>query len=910
MPRRRWLWVLVGVAIVLGLASTGLATFYTDVLWFREVGYLSVFLKILRAKWGIGFLAAVLFFLVAFFNLEAVVWRRRDLSIIGGLVMPVPVQLPERITRWIVLIAGIVGLLGGLAAYSQWHIILAHFNATLFDIKDPFLGKDVGFYIFNLPFISLIQQHLWVAFLAALVLAGALYFILGDLRFGPRRLITNRRARVHISILAAILFGLKAWGYQISIWNLMYSPRGVAFGASYTDIHAQVPAYKVLILASLVGVAASLFGLVMRNFRWIGFTVAGVVVLSIVVGYGYPTFMQQFTVSPNELAYETPFIEKNIQFTRNAFGLNKINIVEYPAEDSITQVDIDNNPGAIQNLRLWDYRVLKDTFSQVQEIRMYYKFNDVDVDRYVVNDRYRLVMLSPRELDINLLPQDAKTWINLHLKYTHGYGLVMSPASDVTRDGMPAFYFKDVPPKTATDLKIERPEIYFGELTNHYVIVKTKEPEFDYPRTDTEGIEPTFYEGQAGIPIGSIWNRIAFMLRFRHYQILVSGAISRESRILIRRNIVERVRSIAPFFMYDSDPYLVLANGKLYWIIDGYAVSANYPYSQPDAATRVNYIRNSVKAVVDAYNGKVWFYRADDEDPILKTYEKIFPGLIKPMETMPSELKAHIRFPQELFKIQSRMLTTYHMTDPHVYYNKEDYWEIPKELYGRTETTVEPYYLVVTIPGETSPEYVLMTVFTPRGKPNMTAWLAVRCDPEYYGNMILFMLPKDRYVPGPMQVESLFAQNPIISEAMTLWGQVGSQVIRGNLLTIPINGSFLYVEPLYIQAERIKIPELKRVLMYAGGKVVMGNTAEDALSQLLGRTTVTVPEAPAPTEPTDIAGLIARANQLWSEAQERLKAGDWAGYGRAIEELGRVIKEMQKLSSQTPSTGLQGVEAP
>lgn len=720
----------------------------------------------------------------------------------------------------------------------------------------------------------------------------------GDLRFSGRRMLVTRRARIHISILAAILFALRAWHYKISTWNLMYSPRGVAFGASYTDIHAQVPAYKGLIVAAMIGAAFSLLGIVMRNFRWIGYAAVGLVVMSFIAGYAYPEFVQQFTVSPNEIAYEVPFIEKNIQFTRDAFGLSKINIIEYPADDSLAREDIAENLGTINNLRLWDYRVLKDTFSQVQEIRMYYRFNDVDIDRYTVNGDLRQVLLSPRELDVNLLPPDAITWVNLHLKYTHGYGLVMSPSRDVTRDGMPAFYFMDVPPKTTTDLTLGRPELYFGELTNHYVIVNTKEPEFDYPRLDSQAIEPTFYEGNAGIGLNKFLRKLAFMIRFRDYQILVSGALTPDSKMIMNRNIVDRVKTIAPFFLYDQDPYLVLAEGRLYWFIDGYTVSSNYPYSQPDSVLRVNYMRNAVKAVVDAYNGTIAFYGVDETDPILETYRKIFPDLIKPLEEMPLDLRKHIRFPQDLFTVQTRMLTTYHMTDPHVYYNKEDYWEIPKEIYGNQEQVVEPYFIVLALPGETATEYIQITPFTPRGKPNMTAWLAVRCDPDNYGEMLLYRLPKDKHIPGPMQVESLIAQNPGISEAMTLWGQVGSQVIRGNLLTIPMDGSFLYVEPLYIQAEKVKIPELKRVLMYAGGKVVMGTTVEDALNQLLGA----VPEAPPrpETELGDMAGLIDRANELWTEAQAKLGNRDWAGYGGAIDELGRLLRELQRLQTGGP----------
>ncbi len=894
MQAQRWLWILIGVAIAIALASTGIARFYTDVLWFDEVGYSSVFWTIFRARWLVALAGGLVFFVVALANLTAVMWKRRSLNVVGGLIMPVPIQSPERLWRWILVAAIIVGVLGGLSGYSQWHIVLAHLNSTSFGIDDPFFERDVGFYIFDLPFISLLQQHMWVAFIAALVLSGVMYFIFGDLRFTDRRVLVTRRARIHLSIVSAILFGLKAWSYRIDIWNLMYSPRGAAFGASYTDIHAQVPAYKGLIAVALVGVAFSLLGLVIRNFRWIAYAVTGLVVMSFAVGYAYPAFIQQFTVSPNEIAYEEPFIEKNIQFTRDAFGLNNIEIVEYPADDLLAREDILNNPDTVANLRLWDYRVLRDTFSQVQEIRMYYKFNDVDIDRYLVNGNLRQVLLSPRELDVNLLPAEAKTWINLHLKYTHGYGMVMSPSRDVTREGMPAFYFKDVPPKTTTDLSLDRPELYFGELTNHYVVVNTKEPEFDYPRLDSQTIEPTFYQGKAGVNVGRALRKLAFTVRFRDYQIMVSGALTADSRLIMRRNIVDRVKTIAPFFLYDQDPYLVVAEGKLYWIIDGYTVSSNYPYSQPDRILRVNYMRNAVKAVIDAYDGTTTFYRADQNDPVLKTYEKIFSQLIKPMDEMPDALKRHIRFPQDLFTVQTRMLTTYHMTDPQVYYNKEDYWEIPMEIYGNQEIPVEPYYILASLPGETATEYVQMIPFTPRGKPNMTAWLAVRCDPERYGQMLLYTLPKDKHIPGPMQVESLISQNPGISEAMTLWGQVGSQVIRGNLVTIPMDGSFLYVEPLYIQAEKVKIPELKRVIMYSGGQVVMGTSVEDALNKLVGRVTGPPVGETRPEEITGIPGLITKANELWLEAQDRLRSGDWAGYGALMDELGLILKELQK----------------
>ncbi|HOK63829.1 MAG TPA: UPF0182 family protein [Bacillota bacterium] len=897
MTAQNWFWIVVGVAIAVALLAFGISTFYVNVLWFEQLGYSSVFWTMLKAKWLVAIGAGLIFFLIIFVNLRIPMRGRAPLNIVGGVVTPIPAPDSRRI-GWIILIVSIIiGVLGGLSGYANWSIVYKHLNATDFGITDPFLNKEAGFYVFSLPFHEFVEDQLWVAFIIALIFSGFFYYLLGDLRYGERRLTVSRQARTHISILAAVLFGLKVWQYQIRIWNLMYSPRGAAFGASYTDIHAQVPAYKALMVVALAGVVFSLLGLFMRNFRWIGYAVLGLIVMSIAVGTAYPAFVQQFTVSPNEIAYEIPFIEANIKFTRNAFGLDEIKLIDYPADDDLTQEDVLNNMQSIENLRLWDYRVLKDTFSQIQEIRMYYKFHDVDIDRYVVNGKLRQVSLSPRELDIDLLPQEAKTWVNLHLKYTHGYGLVMSPVRDVTKEGMPAFYFMDVPPKTTTDLVLNRPEIYFGELTNHYIIVNTKEPEFDYPRLDAEIIEPTFYEGSAGIPLSGFFRKLAFTLRFTDYQILVSGAITPDSRVIMNRNIISIINTIAPFFQYDSDPYLVLADGKLYWIIDGYTTSRNYPYSQPDTVTGVNYIRNSVKVVIDAYNGQTTFYCADDKDPILQTYEKIFPDLMTPMEEMPPEILKHIRFPEDMFSIQARMFTTYHMTDPRVYYNKEDYWEVPRELYGNQEIVVEPYYLLIALPEKSELEYVLMLPFTPRGKPNMTAWLAARCDPEHYGEMLLYRLPKDKHVPGPMQVESLISQNPSISEAMTLWGQVGSQVIRGNLLILPMDGAFLYVEPLYIQAEKVKIPELKRVIMYASGKVVMANTVEEGLNQLLGLTTKPIPEYEGDVH--DIAGLVKQANQLWLEAQERIRSGDWAGYGELMEELGRVLEELQELQGGT-----------
>lgn len=886
--------MLIALVILVAAGATAIATFYTDLLWFKETNYLFVFTRILSARWIVGIIGAVFFFTVVYANLQAVIWKRRNLLVVGGLIMPEPIDMPRKAGFLLAGVAGVIGIMGGMAAFGQWSVVLSYLNQTPFGIADPFFGKDAAFYVFSLPFIKLLQQHLWLVLLVSLILSAGLYYILGDIRSGFRRLVVERKARVHLSILIALLFAIKAWGYQISIWDLMYSPRGAAFGASYTDIHAQVPAFKALVVIALIGAAVTLAGAFLGNLRWVGLSVAGLIILSFALGYGYPEFMQRFTVSPNELAYEVPYIESNIKFTRHAFGLDKMEPVVFSPETAIDREDIERKQITIDNLRLWDYRVAKDTYRQTQEIRMYYSFYDVDIARYLINGEYKQVLFSPRELDINLLPAEAGTWINRHLKYTHGYGFVMSPVGDVTAEGWPDFYFMDVPPRNKTDLVLTRPEIYFGELTNHYVILKTNEPEFDYPRTG-ETIQPTFYQGETGIPIGNIINRLAFALRFRDYPILVSGAINPDSHIVIYRNIKERVKKIAPFLIYDNDPYMVLAEGRLYWIIDAYTVSGNYPYSQPDDATGINYVRNSVKVVINAYDGTVDFYNFDKSDPIILTYSSIFPGLFKPKEEMPQSLMVHIRYPVDLFKMQSAKLLTYHMTDPYVYYNKEDYWELPVEIYGRDEIRVEPYYILTTLPGQTQAEFMLMTTFTPRGKPNMTAWLAARCNPEQYGQTILFTIPKESMVHGPMQVESIFSQNAEISQSITLWGQSGSQVIRGNLVTIPINGSLLYVEPLYIQAETVKIPELKRVIMFYAGKIAFKETVEDSLNQLFGKPGDRPPGPDDPIDKKDLDSLAEAAVRLWNKAQERIRAGDWAGYGSAIDELGSIIMEMQRL---------------
>ncbi|MGB9847022.1 MAG: UPF0182 family protein, partial [Desulfotomaculales bacterium] len=510
--------------------------------------------------------------------------------------------------------------------------------------------------------------------------------------------------------------------------------------------------------------------------------------LSVALLVIYPSLLQKLVVIPNEMEREKPYIENNIKMTRIAYDLNTVEKKSFPAGKTITAQDLQENEDTVKNIRLWDYRPLQQTYSQLQEMRTYYEFKDVDVDRYTVDGHYRQVMLSARELNVNSLPE-AKTWVNQHLKYTHGYGIAMSPVNEVTSEGLPEFFIKDIPPVTRTNLKVERPEIYFGELTNQYVLVNTRSQEFDYP-VGEENAWST-YQGKSGVQINSLFRRVIFAVAFHDYKLLLAGDVTNESQVLYYRNIVERARKVAPFLLYDGDPYIVLSEGKLYWILDAYTVSNMFPYAEPFQED-LNYIRNAVKVVIDAYTGQVSFYAILPDEPVLKAYEKIFPGLFLPFEKMPADLKNHIRYPEDLFTIQAKKYAVYHMEDYRVFYNKEDKWNLPSELFGAEEQTMEPYYTIVHLPGEERPEFIQIMPFTPQNKKNMIAWLAGRSDGSDYGKLFVYEFPKQELVYGPMQIEARINQDTLISQQITLWDQGGSRVIRGNLLVVPIKDALLY----------------------------------------------------------------------------------------------------------------------
>ncbi|MEW6080569.1 MAG: UPF0182 family protein [Bacillota bacterium] len=894
----RRLTFVIGLGVFLAFAGFSLfADVYVDLQWFRNLGYLTVFQTALASRLLTGLAVALATALFILANL-LVATRTRPVGFRVLQNVVEEVRLPSNITPFIMAIPAVLGILTGIGASGQWMVIRQFLAATPFGLQDPFFGTDIGFYVFSLPFVSLVYQLAFSILVITAMLVG-LYYVLAGAVTWTGRVSMAQAARTHLFLLIAAMLALKAFGYRLAVYNLLYSPRGVAFGASYTDINAQLPALRVLSVIALVAVVLTLLNIRSRGFRWIGTGLAILLVSSVGLGSLYPSFIQQFQVSPDEISKETPYMIENIRHTNLAFGLDRIAERDYPAEVALTLKTLEGAQDTLNNVRLWDPRALKDTFSQLQEIRLYYQFNDVDVGRYNVDGEVRQVFLAAREVNQARIAEAARTWVNLHLKFTHGYGIVMSPASEVSTEGLPVFFIKDIPPRTTGGLVVTRPEVYYGELTGDYVVVNTREPEFDYPLGDSSAL--THYEGQGGVRVGSFLNRLFLAVRVGSYRVLLTQAITPDSRVMLHREITDRTAKIAPFLRYDSDPYLVLGDdGRLFWIIDAYTTTDAFPYSEPYRG-RFNYIRNSVKVLVDAYHGTVDFYVFDEEDPIVATYRKIFPDLFKPASEMREDLRAHVRYPLDLFLVQAEMLSTYHMRDPGLFYNKEDLWSMPTETYAGEQQPLLPYYVIMTIPGEEEPEFVLILPFTPAQKQNMVGWLAARSDGENYGELMLFRFPKDRLVFGPMQIEARIDQDAFISQQLTLWGQVGSSVIRGNLLVIPINSSLLYIEPLYLQSTGSRIPEFKRIIVAYGDQIVMENDLASALAVLFGE------GGPGPTPPGDqdgedltLAQLIQRASRAFADAQEASQGGDWAGYGRALEDLRRALEALASLTGETP----------
>jgi hypothetical protein len=733
-----------------------------------------------------------------------------------------------------------------------------------------------------------------------------------------------------MSILVFVFLLFKAWDYRLQMYNILFSADGVVFGAGYTDVNANLLGYRVLFVTVIFVALAVLYSLFKNNYKPLVWGIGAWVLLSIIFTGVYPAFVQQYSVEPNEISREEEFIENNIQMTLKAYGLDDVETDDFElSDDDLSYDELMEYETVVDNIRLWDYRPLQDTYNQLQALRQYYTFQDIDIDRYQLGDDYTQVMLGARELDQNALATQAQTWVNKTLKYTHGLGVTMSPGGQVRANGQPEFLIQDIPPKVNNEnINLDNPSIYYGEKTDNYVIVNTDETEFHYPM----GSENVFteYEGTGGVEISNILRKSIFALRFNTMKILLSDDINDQSQIMYERNIHQRVRKAAPFLQYDSDPYIVNADGRLFWIYDAYTTTGLYPYSQP-YNSRENYVRNSIKVVVDAYNGTLDYYIVDQEDPIAQTYAKIFDDLFKSGDEMPESIRKHLRYPQDLFKIQTQIYKTYHMQDPVVYYNREDVWEIPQENYQGSTVPVEPYYIMNQLPGEDKAEFILMSPFTPSNRDNMVAWMAARNDGEHYGELFTYRFPKDQLVYGPSQIESRIDQESEISQLLTLWSQRGSNVIRGNLLVIPINNSVLYVEPIFLQAEGGGIPELRRVIVSYKNQIIMRENLEDALRAMLEEGEgLAVPEedveelqeetgldveetagvedeasdarpdqSQQDTDKTDLmptssAELITEANDLYQQAQQALQDGNFAEYGELIEELGEILNQLSR----------------
>ncbi len=916
----RWIGVavfLLVLFIVLNVAK-GL---YVDWLWFDGAGFRSVYATRLTTQIYLFLGGAAIFLGYFSFNV----------FLAGRLAVrnPVPGLSDEEAAaiRRLILLALVAGtiflaVIFGAIAAGKWDIVLRFLNRESFGIEDPQFGKDVGFYVFTLPGLRAAYGWLMGAAVITTVIVAALYLF---------RYITSgadasavRQTKIHLSALLVAVIALFIWRYWLNTFEINFSETGVVFGAAYTDIHARLVFLYVGMALGVITAAVLLISMIRGTIMLPIGAMIGWALIAIVGGAVYPASVQRLTVLPNELEKERQYLERNIEMTRIAFGLNEIEERPYPAEENVSAAEInaEENAETLGNIRLLDVRPLLQTYNQIQTIRPLYQFLDVDIDRYVIDGVRRQVMVSARELSPALLPVEAQSWVNQRLQFTHGYGAVVSPVNEVVQEGLPDILFGDIPvnDKTAEgDFNVTRPEIYYGEQPDHYVIVKTSAQEFNYPVGD--GNVQTVFEGDSGVGIGNIFRKLVFAWEFQDFNILISSSLGGDSRILWRRNIQERINSLAPFLTLDEDPYLVIVDGQFFWIQDAYTTTDRFPYSQP-APAGYNYVRNSVKVVVNAYDGTTTLYLNDDSDPIIRSYARIFPKLFTPLDEMPTELREHLRYPEDLFLAQVNQYRTYHIQDPGVLYNKEDIWSIPRELFEDTEVLVEPYYVIMRLPGEDQAEFILILPLTPARRENTIAWVAARSDEPNRGKLLSFRFPTDSLVFGPRQIESRIDQDTAISGQFSLWNQSGSRVIRGNLLMIPIGNGIIFVEPIYLQAETSQLPELKRVIVVNGNEIAMEETLQESIEVIFGGASLTLPSldptgspqptttqptatpspaGPTPTPstsgpPSTLSELAAEASAAFERAQEALRAGDFATYGDEIAQVELLIQQIVELS--------------
>ncbi len=910
---RRGLSFLVFVGIIGFSVARAIATFLTNYLWFDSVDLNSVWLKIILTKAALVAATSLLAFAFIFINLRLAVRATPVMDIFESFESQDPFSrfrefFNERFLKYRLWGAIGLSLFLGAGASQLWEQVLLFLNQKSFGIADPVFQYDVSSFVFGLPLYRLFVS--WgfqlVIFTSFIII---LFFIAtGALQLRPGRLPeVSSGAKAHLSVLLAFIALLKAFAYRLDSMELLYSPRGKVFGASYTDVVAHLPALNLLILISLFGAVLLLVNIKRRGWLLPATAISLWLAVSIIVGGIVPAAIQRFRVVPDELNKELPYVEDHINYTRLAYGLDIIEEKSFEASPNLTDSDISDNSQTVDNIRLWDPTVLAETYSQLQEIRAYYALDEVDVDRYRINGELTQVMVSARELDQTNLP--AVGWVNERLQYTHGYGVVFSPANNVASQGQPDFYVKGVPATTTvSELEVEQPRIYFGESAEsvEYVVVNSLQEEVDYPlSTEGQSVAYTNYSGDGGVGIGSFFRRLGFALRYSELNLLISNQLSDDSKLIMERNVVSRVKKAAPFLYTDNDPYLALVDGNLFWIIDMYTVSDKYPYAQPADTRRINensglpinfnYLRNSVKAVVNAYDGTMNFYVVDEKDPLIASYKDIFPSLFTPKTAMSTELLEHIRYPEDLFTIQSDMYRDYHMTDPRVFYADEDPWVIPSDssttprvatLRGEfTEIGFKPmlpYYLLMSLPGESDLSYLIFQPFNPENRPNMQSFLVADADPENYGQLIDFRLPKGEFVDGPSQVATRINQDPDISQIFTLLDQQGSSVIKGNLFVVPINQSILYYQPIYLQGEQNPLPEFKFVVVVFQDRIIMEESLSEALASVFGGDFST--ENIEDTEGESALELLEKATNAFEKAQQELLNGNLGLYQNLVEQ--------------------------
>ena len=945
---RRWPLVVAGIVFVLVWATSGLARFFLNLLWFREVGKTQVFWGVLGTEAALGLVTGLGTAVIVGVNL----WLGERLSVAAGLR---PVEEPGvdslrgtlvPFLRWLRLgVVGVLGLLVGLHGAGQWRTYMLWRNQVPFGDTDAQFGRDIGFYVFSLPLRRAVFGWLLFTLLVTTLLVVAEHWLLGGIQPAAKGNRVAPHVRAHLSLLLGCIVLVKAWGYRLDQFSLVFSPRGVVTGASYTDVHAQLPALRLLMVVAPVCALLFFLNLRSRDFTLPVVGMGLLVLSSVLIGGLVPAFVQRFQVTPQELQREEPYIQRNIDATRKAFALQGVETTEFPARDDLTLAQVRANMATVANIRLWEAAVLKTAIQNLQAIGQYYEFSDVDVDRYRIDRALRQVMISAREVDPRNLDASAQTWLNLHLAYTHGFGVVAAQVNRAETSGRPDLVVSGFDQRQAA-IPVRQPRIYFGEPppdTPGYVVADSRQPEVDSPTVSGQGQTSFRYDGHGGVQLSSPLRRLAAALHFRDLNLLISSNLNDRSRILFNRDIRDRVEKAAPFLQWDADPYVAVVDGRIVFIRDGYTTTDNYPYSQRirlDVAARrsdpedqgvhgeANYIRNSVKAVVDAYDGTTTLYAFDETDPLLRAWRRAFPKLFAPRSALTPELQAHLRYPEDLFSIQTDRYASYHIDAARDFYSKQDFWALPEDRSGQLthgqgplvvagpKPRMRPYYLLTRLPGERDEQFVLVMPFTPNNKQNMVAYMAARSDPTSYGRITLFSLPRARTVFGPTQIHAQILADPEVAKELTLFNQQGSTVILGNLLTVPIEHSLLYVQPIFVQASQGAIPELRRVPVFFNNQLGYTANLTDSINQVLSQTTTTPaggrpPPAPPQAPSTALARILQQHAEAYRRAQQALDRDNLGSYQRAVERLGRLIQQAQRLSrAPSPPTTAQAASPP